>query len=223
MKFNLQRSSLSAGRWWLRILSSIEEINMDFELRIINNNVNTDRKREWVSEKERKSLNCFYSVSSFRKSLNSPHQNPEWTHAAGWNRPHYRAIHFQVVTRATMIEGVVRVGAQGCNIHSFHLTPLSSLLFRSVIPSHCTFCLRISSPSSSLTLQQNLPTIQYLFSYHKTQNYPNIHASNIVTLKYFLSDDIFSSTTNGDGESDDGDFWRQIRQKLEWMTAKTKD
>lgn len=35
-------------------------------------------------------------------------------------------------------------GARGCNIHSFHLTPLSSLLFRSVIHSHCAFCLRIS-------------------------------------------------------------------------------
>lgn len=84
----------------------------------------------------------------------------------------------RVVTRAMMIEvrwdGVLDAAALllcAHPHHSFHLTPLSSLLFISVIQSLCF------KPLSIFFLPvSNLPSIENLFSYRKTQNYPNIQA-----------------------------------------------
>lgn len=76
-----------------------------------------------------------------------------------------------------------------------HLTPLSSLLFRSVIQSLCS-----THPlSAAATFPAKFANhwISIYFPFRKTQNYPNIHAPNNVTMRQrFRTNDYFPA--NGD-------------------------
>lgn len=108
---------------------------------------------------------------------------------------------------------------EGDENHSFRLAPLSSLLFRSVIQSLCFS--NLSPPSNATFSVQNLPSIESSSSFCKTQNYPNIHAPNIV-----------ATSMNGQKGilvhilllKECGVKRTMDKKPLKWcMTAKTKD
>lgn len=122
---------------------------MDFESRIINKSDNTENSK--LLSPLRSSSPHFTIDSHSQPVWIQPHQNVHTRKDE--SRPHYRAIHLRDSSRNERDDdwkGVARRQVGGWNIHSFHLTPLSSLLFRSVIPS---LCRSASSPFSAKICQ----------------------------------------------------------------------